>query len=786
MTQLGPLIEILDQALPVFHLRGRTSSYVLTVTEHGHLEHVHFGDAVSGLERDGIEALQTKQPTHGPGVKYVPGDDSYCLDFIPLEYSGMGKGDFRLPPVELKLPDGTFIADFVYATHRVVDQTLAAAGLPGAIAAGRDAQTLEITLLERLADVRLILTYTVFADSDVLVRRATLRNEADGPVVIRRLMSQMVDLPNLGYDLVTFDGSWISEGHRHVRPVAPGVYVNSSLTGTSSARHNPGVLLAEHGAGEDHGVVYGFNLVYSGNHYTAVELAASGLVRVMSGINPVGFEWTLPPGEEFATPEAVLTYSRRGFNGASAHLHDFVNTHIVRGEWANRERPVLLNNWEATFFDFDHKSVIAIAKAAKRLGADLFVLDDGWFGDRFDDHAGLGDYRVNTTKLPRGLGALAAEITGLGLSFGLWFEPEMTNRDSDLFRAHPDWVIRVPGRVASEGRHQLVLDLCQAAVRDHIVEQVGAVLDAHPIAYVKWDANRDLCDLWSPACPPGEVAHRYVLGLYEVLERIFGPRPGILLETCASGGNRFDLGMLCYSPQIWTSDCTDPIERLAIQVGLSYLYPQSTMGAHVAASPSVQTLRDTPLTTRFNVAALGVLGYELDPRRLVPSERREIAAQIAFYKAHRRTLQYGRFVRSDKGKPHQVDVSIVSPDARTIVAGHFQTAAVAADRGERLPLPPLDPHRRYRVSSRPQTLAVRDFGQLVRHATRSRLARSPAAVAAVDRVYRIPDTVEAYEGTGATLAHLKLNNQFLGGGYDRKVRLLGDYGSALFMVEALE
>ncbi len=769
---------------PVFHLRGGSVSYLFRVTRYGHLEHVHFGAAVDLGARpfESVAALAVKRPANGEGVKYHPDDTSYNLDRLPLEYSGLGKGDYRLPAIETTMPDGTFVTDLRYVGHVVHDGTVACLdGLPTALAADAPCRTLQIELAD--GEVAVTLYYTVFPDSNVVTRRAVVVNHSEVTLRLRRVMSQLIDLPDRGFDLVTFDGAWIAEAHKHVRPLAPGIYVNSSITGFSSNRHNPGVLLARRGCGEDHGEVYGFNLVYSGNHYTAVELSQRDLVRVTSGINPIGFEWTLEPGARFETPEAVLSWSDEGYNGLSANLHEFVGRHIVRGEWRDAERPVLVNNWEGTFFDFDHRRVVSMAKRAAGLGAELFVLDDGWFGARDDDHAGLGDYTVNRRKLPKGLDGLAADIAGLGLQFGLWFEPEMVNRDSDLYRAHPDWAIAVPGRTPSEGRFQLILDLTRPEVRDYIVENVSSILDAVPISYVKWDANRTFSDQYSAVTPAGELHHRYVLGLYDVLRRIFGPRPRILLESCASGGNRFDLGMLCFSPQIWTSDCTDPVERLRIQGGLSHLYPQSVMGAHVTASPSAQTLRDTPLSTRFNVAAFGLLGYELDPTDLTRAERRRIRAQIAFYKEHRRLLQYGRLRRHDPVRENQVTWSIVEPGGEPRVIGHFQVGSQAASAPEPLPVAGLDPHRRYRVRALPQGTSLRSLGGLVSHALPVKLSGHGVPLTVLDWFRSLDDREQEYLGTGSALAWLQLDPRF--DGQDTTARLVGDYGSALYVVEPL-
>lgn len=784
MTELIEVIEPDARSLdgPAFHLQSDSISYLFAVTRHGHLEHVHFGPALGRITSADLASLRVKQAGSSSAVKYLESDQGYSLDYLPLEYSGFGKGDYRLPPVELKQPDGSFVTDFRYRSHRIIPGVVPSLDAqPVAHADSGQATTLEVELQD--GTLRMTLYYTIFADCHTVTRRVVLTNSGPECVSLRKLMSSQIDLPNRGFDLITFDGAWINETQRHCRPLAPGIYLNSSTTGFSSNRHNPGVLLARRGSTEDHGEVYGFNLVYSGNHYTAVELSHRELVRVMSGINPVGFEWDLGSGEQFQTPEAVLSYSQTGFNGLSENLHAFVNDHIVPTTWAGVERPVLLNNWEATNFDFKHSKLVNMARQARNLGAELFVLDDGWFGARNHDRAGLGDFEVNRKKLPKGLAGLAAEVRGLGLQFGLWVEPEMVNPDSELYRAHPDWAIQVPGRQPAMGRHQLVLDLTRPEVRDHLVEQVGRVLDEARVDYVKWDANRPLTDIWSPSCPGGEVLHRYVLGLYEVLDRIFTARPRILLESCASGGNRFDLGMLCFSPQIWASDCTDPAERLNIQLGLSHLYPQSTIGAHVTASPSEQTLRASGLPTRFNVAALGVLGYELDPSSLTFAEKREIRAQIAFYKAHRKLLQFGRQHRGEEVRKNQRTVSVHHESGEPGIVAHFQGRAQAAAPPEWLPIPGLQLSARYRVVSKSQSVAIRDFGRLVNHVSPVRISDGGLVQSLVNRFYRLPDASECYEGNGATLSRLQLTPQFDGAGQDAHTRLLGDYGSTLYVIE---
>lgn len=769
-----------------FRLSTQGSAYWFRVTPHGQLEHVHYG-ALLPLSQP-MEPLALKRTAvQGATVAYDPSDPAYSLDTVCLEWSGIGMGDYRETPMEIRMPDGTFTTDFRYAGHEITPGPLPAEGLPTAQAGVDACQTLRVELLDESTNVRLWLTYTVFEATDVITRRVTLHNGNEQPLEIRRLLSAMVDMPNDGFRLITLDGAWIKEAHAHERPLTYGAHVIGSVTGASGNRHNPGFVLAAQGTGESYGAAYGFNLVYSGNHYGEAELSARDQARVALGIHPQCFAWTLRQGERFETPEAVLCYSGGGLNGLSQRMHAFVNAHIVRGLWQGEERPVLANSWEACFFRFTRGKLLRLARSAKRLGVELFVLDDGWFQGRDNDRAGLGDYAVNRRKLPRGLAELARRIHRMGMKFGLWFEPEMVNPDSDLYRAHPEYALHTPGKRPAMGRNQLVLDLCNPAVRDYIVSQLGRVLDECGVDYVKWDFNRPISDACSPCLQnQGEFYHRYVLGLYEVLGRIFGPRPHILLESCASGGNRFDLGMLCFSPQIWASDDTDPIERLAIQGGLSLLYPLSAMGAHVSQAPHQQTLRGTPLATRFNVAAFGCLGYEMDLQSLTPVQRREIRRQIALYKEKRRLFQYGTFWRGEGGRGNQTVWHCVRAEAGEAVSGFFQEQVRAADGFDRLRIPGLAPGERYQVRTLPQSLFISRFGELVKHILPAWVAPGGWLLRMAERRYSLNDCVETYEATGEALAGgLLLNDQFMGTGYNEHIRLLGDFGSNLYCTERL-
>lgn len=770
----------------LFRLRTQYTDYWFRVTGFGHPEHIYYGPGIAGDRPPEAFALK-RSAVIGSSIVYDASDELYCLDQMCLEWSGNGCGDYRYPPAELKMPDGSFVQDFVYDSFQITDGCIGMETLPGAYE-GEEAgscQSLVLTLRDRKLKVSLKLVYTVFEKANVITRRAVLLNQEERPVVVRRLLSMMLDIPNRNFRMMTLEGGWAREAHLHTYELTGGMHVNASSTGSSSNRRNPAFLLAEEGAGQDRGYVYGCNLIYSGNHFGFMEAAAYGTARIGIGISPHCFEWSLAGGESFETPEAVLTFSDQGLNGMSRNLHYFVREHIVRGDWKRKPRPVLFNNWEAHFFDFNEAKLLRLARECKKLGAELFVLDDGWFGGRNNDRAGLGDYEVNRKKLPGGLGGLSEKVKKLGMMFGLWFEPEMVNEDSGLYREHPEYAVRIPGRPAVQGRNQYVLDLCNPQVRDRIVEKVSAILDENDISYVKWDMNRHIAEGYSPVLDnQGEFYHRYIMGLYSVLERIFYKRPHILLESCSSGGNRFDLGMLCYSPQIWASDDTDPVERLKIQEGFSYFYPLSSMGAHVSLAPHQQTLRNTPLSTRFNAAAFGCLGYELELRYLTPREKEEIRRQIIFYKQYRELLQYGDFRRVEVWKDNKVVWQCTDPGGEKAISGFFQTLANAGEGYDALRVIGLEGESLYRVTTKEQFLYIKRFGALMKHVLPVELDPEGLVLRTANRHYSLQDCRESYLADGRMLEHgVLLNNQFMGSYYNENTRLLGDFGSNLYVTE---
>lgn len=765
-----------------FMLTTRNSSYLFRILPSGHLENLHYGDVLVWQDFHGISMKQNA----GAGSSVLYEEGGYTLDLLPLEYSSSGKGDYREMPLEIRMPDGSYVCDFLYDSHEILEGTLPMEELP--TAKGEGAETLLVHLKDGLFSVRLTLVYTVFPDCDVITRRAVLENHTKQTLEISKFMSLQLDLLMENADVLSLSGGWINEAQKERHPLAYGSFLQESRTGASSNRHNPGIMVMERHATEDFGRVYGFNLLYSGNHRSVVEKSRHGLIRIHQGISSHNFHWRLQPGEVFRTPEAAMTTSRQGMNGASHHFHAFVNRHVIPEHFRYKERPVLMNNWEATFFDFNERKILSLAKEAKKLGVELFVLDDGWFGQRNHDQAGLGDYEVNRKKLPSGIKGLSEKIHDLGLSFGLWFEPEMVNEDSDLYRAHPEYALKVPGRIPSKGRHQLVLDLNRKEVQEYIIEEVSRILRECRVEYVKWDMNRHMSDVYSEAVPhQGMAFHGYILGLYRVIRSITERFPEILFESCASGGNRFDLGMLSYMPQVWASDNTDPVSRLSIQEGLSYFYPLSTMGAHVSESPHQQTLRRTPLETRFHVSAFGLLGYELELSHLNLKEKDEVREQIRWYKKHRALLQFGTFYRFDEVRENRVNFQVVSHDRKLSVHGNFQKLQMPSPPFDVLPLKGLIRECTYEVKTREASMDIETFGSLLKHVLPVKLTPGGLILRNARKLYRLPHNVERYEARGdLLLSGLRVNQQFMGTGYSKETRMLGDFGSQLMVATMKE
>ncbi|MBQ7600650.1 MAG: alpha-galactosidase [Lachnospiraceae bacterium] len=783
------MIQVIDDK--VFVLTTAHTTYAFGILPTGQPEHLAYGGRMK-IDKDTAELLGDRHAfSPGNAIVYDAGHPAFSLEDARLEASFYGKGDIREPFAEIVYEDGSFTSDFLYDSYLLTPDEYSFEELPGAYAADASdgVESLKLTLKEKHHDVYLDLYYTVFPACDVITRRSVLRNEEKSSLTVLRLMSMQLDLGGQNWNLTSFTGAWTREMEKHTAPVRAGKTVISSYTGTSSNRANPFVMVHPENTGEDHGKVYGFNLVYSGNHYEALEAGNYGGTRFVSGMNPQSFSWKLMKDERLVSPEAVLSYSSEGFNGLSHALHAFVRRHIVRGFWKDRVRPLLLNSWEASYFKINESKLLKLAKAAKDVGIDLFVMDDGWFGTRSDDTQSLGDWTPDPKKLPGGVEGLARKIDAQGLRFGLWVEPEMVNVNSDLYRAHPDWCLDNPEREHSEGRNQRILDLSRKEVQDWIIETMKGVFSRKGVTYVKWDMNRIVSDAFSRALPAerqGEVLHRYVLGLYRVMKELTEAFPEILFEGCASGGNRFDLGILSYFPQIWASDDTDAWERARIQTAYSYGYPMSTVTAHVSASPNHQTLRKSPLETRFEVASFGVLGYELNLLDLKKEDYEKVKVQTALYRKWQEVMQYGTFWRVEN-EP-LVSWTVVSPDRKRAVGMILQGLVSPNTQQHVFRAAGLDPDLRYHFYGRDIKYNVKGFGDLINQAAPVHVKDESVVQEIISRFVKMEGEKEDGHAYGSMLMEegVHLAPAFGGTGYDNRVRFFQDFSARMYFMEAEE
>jgi Alpha-galactosidase len=629
----------------IFHIKSENTSYVLKVLKTGHVVHLYWGRK---LNSNNLSYIVDKRKR----ASYISNTDNikeFKLELVPQEYPSYGNTDLRVPAFELQFEDGSTITDLRYSHYEIYKGKKALKGLPATYVESSDeATSLEIHLRDELKKVKVILTYSVFEKFDAITRSVKLINEGKEEVRILRALSANVDFNSDKFEMLHLGGAWARERRIIRNEITQGSQSTESRRGASGHGTNPFISLVRKETTETNGDIYGLNLVYSGNYLGNMEVDMHSNTRVQIGINPFDFNWLLESGEEFQTPEAVMVYSSNGITGMSHIYQNLYKNRLCRGKYRDAVRPILINNWEATYFDFNETKIKEIAKEASELGIELFVLDDGWFGNRNDDTSSLGDWFVNEKKLKGGLASLAADINKMGLKFGLWFEPEMISPNSELYKDHSDWCIHVTGRLRSEARNQLVLDLSRKEVCDYVIEAVSSVLNSASISYVKWDMNRNMMDIGSKALSAKrqrETAHRYMLGLYRILEEITIRFPDVLFESCAGGGGRFDPGMLYYMPQTWTSDDTDAIERLKIQFGTSLIYPTVSMRCHVSEIPNHQVGRNTPIETRGVVAMTGNFGYELDVTKLSEEEKNIIKEQIKLYKEIRETSQFGDFYR---------------------------------------------------------------------------------------------------------------------------------------------
>jgi alpha-galactosidase len=703
----------------VFHLSNKDFSYIFCVLGGGQLGQLYYGAPLR--DRDDFDHMLT---TGGAVLVASPYEDrpDFGMEDVKQEYPVHGNGDLRPMACTITAGNGSTDALFTYVSHTIAPGKPVLEGLPATyVEDASEAETLSITLHDEVLGADMVLSYTVYEGLPVLARSARIVNTGDAAFTIDSAMSISLDLPDADYDMMEFTGAWARERRPRRQALHPGTQSIYSMRGHSSQQFNPFLVLARPDAGEDSGDVIGVSLVYSGNFLAQVDVDNYHVARLMMGIHPEGFCWKLDAGQSFQTPEAVMVFSRNGLNSMSQSFHTLLRTRLARGYWRDRPRPILLNSWESTYMDFDESKLLTLAGAAKNVGIDLFVLDDGWFGTRDDDTTSLGDWTPDLRKLPEGISGLARKVTDLGIDFGLWIEPEMISKNSDLYRAHPDWLLHTPGRKPLLGRNQYVLDLSRSEVRDYILNAISELLASAKISYIKWDMNRSMTDVYSVGLPPeqqGEVYHRQILAVYSIYEQLTARFPHVLFESCASGGARFDPGMLYYAPQAWTSDDTDAAERIKIQYGTSYLYPLSSMGSHVSAVPNHQLHRSVPMQTRANVAYFGTFGYELDITKLSDEEQQQVREQIAFMKQHQELISAGSFYRLiSPFEPSSADLMpnseaawmVVSNDHARALVGYYRMAQPVNEGLRSLKLAGLNPGATYRITCPDSSLRSLDY-----------------------------------------------------------------------------
>lgn len=682
----------------LFHLQTKHTSYVFHVIEDGSLGQLYYGPKIPF--KDDYANLNTREE-HDCTNTRTDEDVEFQAELLKQEYAGLGKGDYRYPAFQITYPNGSRTSEFQYRDYELKDGKARLTGLPSTFADdSNDSQTLTVKLAD--GDLELQLHYTIFADEDVIVRSTTFVNHGK-TVFLNRALSAQLDLPDADYDFIQFAGSWSRERHLHRSHLRPGTQSISSLRTASSHQENPFFMLARPHTDNNQGAVFGFNFVYSGNFLDSVEVDQFDTTRVLIGINPDEFGWKLNSGDSFQTPEVIFSYTDNGFNALSQQLGAFYAQHLINPHFSHQERPILINNWEATFMDFTEDKLMPIVERAKELGIEMFVLDDGWFGHRDDDRSSLGDWFVDEKKFNHGIAGFAKRVHDLDMKFGLWFEPEMISIDSKLYQTHPEWMIKTPGRGQTPGRHQFVLDMSRQEVVDYLFGLMSHIIQDAKLDYIKWDMNRNITEMYGadlPADQQLEFSHRYILGVYDLYDRLTKAFPDVLFESCASGGGRFDLGMMYYAPQAWCSDDTDAVERIKIQDGTSYGYTPSMWGAHVSAVPNDQVGRLTSIDTRAKVAYFGAFGYELDVTELSDEEQATIKQQVAFYKQYRKLFQFGTFYRLET--PDTSDNvygwETVSPDKQTAIGMRYQILNGANPAYIRYYFKGLDPERHYTVN----------------------------------------------------------------------------------------
>ena len=688
----------------IFRLDTEKSTYVMGVSPEGFLGHIYYGDRLF-MEADNY-LLRMEEPPYTPSVNKR--EKSAFLDFFPMEYPTGGIGDYRESCLNIRNAAGNMGCELHYTGHEIYKGKKGLKGLPASFATEDEAETLEITLKDADLDLEVVLSYTAFEKENVITRSVRVQNQGKEDLRIEKILSACLDMDNENFSMLSLHGTWARERHIQTGELHYGKQVISSARGESSHQEHPFIALVTNGTEQENGKVYAMHFVYSGNFMAETELCQFDNLRMTMGINPEEFSWLLTPGEEFQAPEVVMVYSGNGLGAMTRSYHDFYRNHLIRSKFKYEKRPILINNWEATYFDFNTDKLLDIAREAKKCGIEMLVMDDGWFGKRNSDNCSLGDWKVNEEKITGGLKHLVDEVNKIGLQFGIWFEPEMISPDSDLYRAHPDWAIQIQGREATQSRNQYVLDFFRPEVRDYAYECVASVLRSANIAYVKWDMNRQLSDLGSSYLPKErqqELFHRYVLGVYELQERLVTEFPDLLLENCSGGGARFDPGMLYYSPQIWCSDNTDAVERLMIQEGSALIYPLSVIGAHVSDCPNHSVGRVTPFETRGHVALAGTFGYELDITKIPEEDRALIPEQTATYNKYRHLIQQGEYYRiASYRENHKYDCwALSSQDKKEVLVTYVQVLGVPNSHSRKVFLRGFDPKVTYRLEGTEET-----------------------------------------------------------------------------------
>ena len=683
-----------------FHLSTNNTSYLMEVVLDRHLVHAYWGRRIHTPDLEcfiDLFEVCSFSPNPEKNHKYI------SFDTMPREYPDYGRSDYQSPAFEIRSEDGSHLCAPVYKSHKIYKGKQIIEGMPSLYADEGDAvETLEINLKDDLTGLGIILYYSVYEAYDVITRRVTFVNEGQHKIQLEKALSCNVDFyQDHEFELMHLHGGWVKERQISRIPIGHSTHVVDSKRGASSHEQNPFIALLRPDTTEHMGEVYAMNLIYSGSFMGEVSVNSYGGTRMQMGLNTIDFEWALAPEATFDTPEVVMVYSHKGLNGMSKIFHDIYKDRLCRGYWHHKVRPVLINNWEATYFDFDEQKIKTLIDESADLGIELMVLDDGWFGKRDSDSSGLGDWFVNQEKLPSGLKVLADYANEKGMAFGLWFEPEMVSPDSILYRKHPDWCLHVPNRDRLEARNQLILDMGREDVRDYLFHAISQILDSASIRYVKWDMNRNMTDVGSAVLPSNqqkETSHRYILGLYNLLDRITKAFPEVLFESCSGGGGRFDPGMLYYMPQTWTSDDTDSFERLKIQWGTSMLYPPITMGAHVSEVPNHQVMRMTPLHTRAYVAMAANLGFELDLTKLSNAEKEAVKNHIDRYKFIRKTIQLGDFYRlMSPYKNNGTAWMFMSKEGNQVVLFYYRHLAKPNDIEPKIKLSYLDPEALYQL-----------------------------------------------------------------------------------------